>query len=613
MKEPPTTEATPPPAPPMKRKAPLPPRVTTFIVLCALAAAGAYGFSFGLVVDGATLPLIAGAALFAAGFLALERQAVILVWGRQRITSAITEVSILLGLLALPAPYLVLAVPVPRIAMAIATRRPAIKSLFNVAQGVLTVAAAGLAYVGATGAGLHPILAAVGATALYSLLHESLLALLFSILERASPWAIYRTRFLMPNLLAIAYGITGALVVYALFSVHPLAVIAAAPLLLILHRYAAFEARADREIGLYRELALQGQALVGVERKDVIAERVLATCLDCLGASKVVLRLENGLTWQRVHETGPPPGATHYLSTPVLGREGRRLGEIRAWRRPGRRSDDEHDEALVRIISIQTAQALENAEALFEVARQRDVVARQEKLSALGSLVAGVAHEVNNPLTYLSGNVELALYDLDDLEKRLAESGQPMPVDLSETRRLLTTALSGSQRIGEIVKALRAVARIKSGTDREMVPMNRIAQNVCELMRIGVPEQVVLQCEVQEQDPAVLGFSSELYQVVLNLAKNAVEASLPKGGTVVVAVKSTADRVELSVSDEGIGMSEDTRRRLFTPFFTTKGTSGTGLGLSIVNSIVRDHGGEITVDSVPGKGTTFRVSLPRAA
>jgi signal transduction histidine kinase len=282
------------------------------------------------------------------------------------------------------------------------------------------------------------------------------------------------------------------------------------------------------------------------------------------------------------------------------------------WRRPGRRSDPAHDEALLRIIASQTGHALESAEALVEVARQRDVVARQEKLSALGSLVAGVAHEVNNPLTYLGGNIELALLDLEDLQARYADTGETPPMDLAETHRLLSTALGGAQRIGEIVKALRAVARAKGSAERERVPMNRIAQNVCELMRIGVPDRVVLRCEPDAQDPAVMGFSSELHQVVLNLAKNAVEATTEKGGAVVVSVGCTGDRVELRVADEGEGMTEEVRKRLFTPFFTTKGASGTGLGLSIVGSIVKEHGGEIAVESEVGKGTTFRVVLPRA-
>jgi signal transduction histidine kinase len=592
------------------RKPALPPGPAAYVALATLAAACLFAFALVQTLPGAGLALLGGMAVFAAGFLLLERQAVVLVWDRERVTAALTEVSVILGLLALPPAALILAVPVPRTVMGIATRRPFIKSLFNVATGVLSVGAAWGAFALARYAGLPPLGAAVLGTAAYAVCADLLMAGLFGLLEGSLFLTVYRKRFLRPNVLAVVYGVAAGVMLYALWSLHPVAALAAAPLLWLLHRYTAYEARADREISLYKSLARESQALIGVDRREVIAERTLALSMAGLGAPKVIVRLENGASWERTDGAADVLGQP-WLSAPILGREGRRLGEMSVWRRPGRRSDPAHDEALLRIIASQTGHALESAEALVEVARQRDVVARQEKLSALGSLVAGVAHEVNNPLTYLGGNIELALLDLEDLQERYARSGETPPIDLAETQRLLATALGGAQRIGEIVKALRAVARAKGSTERERVPMNKIAQNVCELMRIGVPDGVVLRCEPDAQDPAVMGFSSELHQVVLNLAKNAVEATTGKGGTVIVSVRSTGDRVELRVADEGMGMTEETRKRLFTPFFTTKGASGTGLGLSIVGSIVKEHSGEIAVESETGKGTTFRVFLPR--
>ena len=586
-------------------------RVAGYVALCTAVAAVLYGLTAGALLGWPEPALLVGAALFGVGFFVLERQAVILVWRQERITSALTELAVFLGLVALPGAVLVVVAPVARVGMSLATRRPLIKTLFNTAAGVLSVAAAWGVFTGLQAVGAHALLAAIGGTVAYSVTAELLVSGLFGQMEQSFFLHVYRTRFLRPNLIAMGYGVTAGLVLLALFTLHPLAVLAAAPLLMVLNRYAAVEARADREISLYQRLARQSQDLIGCEQKDVIAERALSICTDCLGAAKVTVRLENGATWERVEQTGASD-APPWLTTPLLGREGRRLGEMSAWRRPGRRADPLHDEALLRIIASQTGHALESAEALVEVARQRDVVARQEKLSALGSLVAGVAHEVNNPLTYLGGNIELAILDLEEMEQRYAKSGEAPPVDLAETRRLLQTALGGAERIGEIVKALRAVARTKGSAERERVPMNKIAQNVCELMKIGVPDRVTLRCETDAQDPAVLGFSSELHQVALNLAKNAVEATAQNGGSVVVSVGSTGDKVELRVTDEGMGMSEETRKRLFTPFFTTKGTSGTGLGLSIVASIVKDHSGDIVVDSEPGKGTVFRVRLPRA-
>lgn len=594
------------------RKPHVPARVTAYVGLCAAAALLAWSASVFFTLQQPGLLLVAGAALFALAFFTLERQAVVFVWNRERITTAITEVSVLLGLLWLPTPYLVLAVPFPRLAIALATRRPLIKSAFNVSHGVLTLALGATVFQGLLALGWNPIPAAILGTIAYSLSAETLLSGLFRLLEGVPLWRVYRQRFLRPNVLALAWGIPSAVVLYALASLHPLAVLAAAPLLFLLNRYTAYEARADREISLYRQLALQSQALIGCESKEVIGNTTLNICLEALDARKALLRLGNGSQWERVSEGGAPTQPPSF-STPVLGREGRLLGELSAWKKPGRRADHAHDEALLRIIASQTAHAFESAEALFEVARQRDVVARQEKLSALGGLVAGVAHEVNNPLTYLSGNVELALLDLDDLERRYEATAEKPPIDVAETRRLLQTALGGAERIGEIVKALRAVARIRGNSEREIVPINKIVQNVFELMKIGVPDGVTLKCEPAAKDPAVIGFSSDLHQVVLNLAKNALEATAPNGGTVTVRVEAKADKVEIVVTDEGVGMNDETRKRLFQPFFTTKGAHGTGLGLSIVNSIVKDHAGEIVVESAEGKGSVFRVVLPRAA
>ena len=601
------------PAPKAGGKPHVPSRVRAYVALCAVPALLAWLVSAYLILPDLDPLLLGGGALFALGFFALERQAVVFVWNRERITTAITETSILLGLLWLPSPLLVVAVLLPCLAIALSTRRTFIKSAFNVSHSTLSLAFGAAAFMLLRAAGLPILPAAIAGTVAYSVVAEIVMAGLFAQLEGTSVLGIYRRRFLRPNVLALAWGVPSGLVVYALAMLHPLAILAAAPLLFVLNRYTAYEARADREISLYRQLALQSQALIGCESKEVIAQTALGICIDAVDARKVRLRLENGSTWERLLPEGGEPAGPPTFITPVLGRGGRLLGELAAWKRPGRRSDQEHAEALLRIVASQTAHALESAEALFEVARGRDVVARQEKLSALGGLVAGVAHEVNNPLTYLSGNVELALFDLEDLERRYAATGEAPPIDVAETRRLLQTALGGAERIGEIVKALRAVARIRGNSEREVVHINKIVQNVFELMKIGVPDGVTLDCEPAAQDPTVVGFSSDLHQVVLNLAKNALEATAPRGGTVRVSVRPHADKVEIVVEDQGVGMSEETRRRLFQPFFTTKGANGTGLGLSIVNSIVKDHAGEILVESEEGKGSTFRVVLPRAA
>jgi signal transduction histidine kinase len=240
---------------------------------------------------------------------------------------------------------------------------------------------------------------------------------------------------------------------------------------------------------------------------------------------------------------------------------------------------------------------------------RRDVIERRERLTSLGSLVAGVAHEVNNPLTYLVGNVALARTEIarasSDNDGRSAEH-------LARADKLLVSAAGGGERIARIVKALRAVTQNRSGVERSVVDLNTLAANVRELMNANLPQGVTIDVLADAAEPQVMARSDELHQVVLNLATNAVQALGAKGGHVRITTTTEGPLAVLHVIDDGVGMSKETQRKLFTPFFTTK-TEGTGLGLSIVHGIVRDHGGEIDVDSRLGVGTDFRLRLPLVA
>lgn len=244
-----------------------------------------------------------------------------------------------------------------------------------------------------------------------------------------------------------------------------------------------------------------------------------------------------------------------------------------------------------------------------EAEEQRARMGRNERLSALGTLVAGVAHEINNPLTYITGNVELALMDIAQAEEALVGSSKTAP-DLGETRRALTSSLQGAERIARITKALRAVARSPAAAEREPVKLNQVARNVEELVRVGVPASVDLEVETCDDDPEVMGAAAELHQVLLNLTRNAIDATQQKGGRVRIRCGVAGANAILEVADDGPGISQEAMTQLFTPFYTTK-IEGTGLGLSIVHRIVGDHGGDISVRSAPGRGASFTVMLPR--
>jgi len=238
---------------------------------------------------------------------------------------------------------------------------------------------------------------------------------------------------------------------------------------------------------------------------------------------------------------------------------------------------------------------------------RREILERRERLSALGTLVAGVAHEVNNPLTYIMGNLELAQRDLGALR---VEPGAE--ASLARVGRLLATSRGGGERIAKLVKALRAVTRPAGEGSREQVHLNALAANVHELIRPSTPPGIALELRLDERDPIVEGSGSELHQVILNLATNAIQALGGQRGRVVLQTRQEGGKASVSVRDDGPGIAPEAMSRLFTPFYTTK-PEGTGLGLSLAHAIVRDHGGDIEVASEPKMGAEFRVRLPLMA
>lgn len=246
-----------------------------------------------------------------------------------------------------------------------------------------------------------------------------------------------------------------------------------------------------------------------------------------------------------------------------------------------------------------------------EMRRQREALAQSEKLSTLGTLVAGVAHEINNPLTFMRGNLQLTRDavktrlqrdDLTDAERSFAN-------DIAEE---VQVALEGVDRIREISTSLKNVA--KRGTvDRKAEDLNLVVHEVFQVVRTGVPRNVNLELDLAEALPAVMARASEMHQVLLNLLKNAVEA-LGEREESLVRVRSWSEngRVFVQVSDNGPGIPPDVQKNMFQTFFTTK-PQGTGLGLSISRGIAQSHGGELSLASEVGVGTSFTLELPAAA
>jgi PAS domain S-box-containing protein len=235
--------------------------------------------------------------------------------------------------------------------------------------------------------------------------------------------------------------------------------------------------------------------------------------------------------------------------------------------------------------------------------KEEDTLRRGERLSSLGTLVAGVAHEINNPLAYIKGNIELVEFDVKDIAEA-APSARPA------AERILgrtSVALEGLERIASITKSLRRVAR---SSDRVRAPedVNRLVTSVLQIARGRIPPGVDVQVDLQATRP-VMANGSEITQIVLNLLFNAADAVVAEGGLIHLRTFDKGPEVVVEVVDNGPGIPLASQPRLFTPFFTTK-AHGTGLGLSVSRSIAKDHGGDLMFRSTPGEGAVFVLTLP---
>ncbi len=226
--------------------------------------------------------------------------------------------------------------------------------------------------------------------------------------------------------------------------------------------------------------------------------------------------------------------------------------------------------------------------------------ARQaEKLAALGTLSAGLAHELNNPVGIISSRIDLMLQEAEEL-------GLPPQV-----RQDLEVLHRHSQRVARIARGLLSFARQSPG-DRGLLDLNRVVEDTLLLLEKQVSKEgITVRRSLAPDLPPMQGDPNALQQVVLNLLTNARDA-MRDGGEIRIETGTVASRpgwLRLVVADNGPGIPLDRLPRIFDPFYTTK-AQGTGLGLSVSYGIVREHQGTIDVQSQPGKGTTFTLTFP---
>ncbi len=256
-----------------------------------------------------------------------------------------------------------------------------------------------------------------------------------------------------------------------------------------------------------------------------------------------------------------------------------------------------------------------------------------EKLAGVGQLAAGMAHEINNPIAFVSNNLAVlqrdvhALLELVDLYGEslptIERADQPLATRLRAAEkdcdsgwlkenlsRLFRSSLEGLARVRAILKNLRDFAHIDEAVVGEMDVVAAV-DSVLGILTFDFEAQQLTIQKHFDCEPRIQGQPARINQVLHSILLNAIQASEPHG-LIEVSVSEAGSSVCIAVTDHGGGMDETIQRHVFEPFFTTRAVgSGKGLGLAISYGIVQQHGGSIEFESVPGKGTTFRVILPK--
>jgi signal transduction histidine kinase len=266
-----------------------------------------------------------------------------------------------------------------------------------------------------------------------------------------------------------------------------------------------------------------------------------------------------------------------------------------------RRADGTEFPVEISLSYVQTDEGLRALAFVTDITQRQtqERASRQtERLTALGQLSAGVAHEINNPIGVMTTRIELMLMD--------AEANR-LPAEAVEDLKVLHRH---AQRVAVITESLLSFAR-QTPQERGLVSLNDVVAAVLLLVERQYERQGVrVHRDVAPSLPPVLGQANALQQVILNLVTNAAQA-MPTGGDLTISARLDDGRIRVVVADTGAGIAPEHVAHVFEPFFTTK-PSGTGLGLSVTYGILNDHNATIDVDSAPGQGARFVLTFPVA-
>ncbi|HUT56002.1 MAG TPA: ATP-binding protein [bacterium] len=253
----------------------------------------------------------------------------------------------------------------------------------------------------------------------------------------------------------------------------------------------------------------------------------------------------------------------------------------------------------------------ELTEALAEKERTQAQLVQSEKMASLGQLVAGIAHEINNPVGYIYANTDHLERYLGKVREAFARGDQAAFEEAREKmERLLASTSEGAKRTKEIVAGLRTFSR-KDPSHKQRIDMKESVETALMLLAHELKRGIVVK-RAYGAEPLVRANPGELAQVFMNIIMNSIQA-MGDTGTIIIETGRDGDVSSVTIQDTGPGIPPGNLSRLFEPFFTTKEVGkGTGLGLAIAYGIVKAHGGEIRVTSGPGKGAAFEVRLPAA-
>ena len=338
--------------------------------------------------------------------------------------------------------------------------------------------------------------------------------------------------------------------------------------------------------GVCRMLHVEQADLLDKDRAEVIGEILKVGFKDPDG-------FEAKCRWLKDHPhevlehvlelVKPERRILHWYSAPIFGDEGAYLGRAEVYSDITKRRQLE---ASVR-------------EAYEELKATQDQLVQSEKLRAIGEIASGVAHDFNNTLGIILGNIQLLVRNIHDASA------------VSRLQAIERAALDAV----ETVRRIQEFTKIKAEEPFSPLDLSALAGEVVEVLKPAWHDSMEAQGSHVEMKldlhggAYAMGIAAEIREVLANVILNAVQ-SMPSGGRIEISTGRSDESAWIRISDTGIGMSEDVQKRIFDPFFTTRGVEGTGLGMSVAYGIISRHKGAIDVQSEPGRGTTITVSLP---